>query len=118
MNLIITEEQEQRIINALLKENLDYCENRLSVGKYLDDHFVKGHTTGVGEDGLPADTDIVVMVSKDKKPVKSMSDRQLFYHIQNKFKDILPSDERDQFLKDTAIAWYNGKLSRNGTIVK
>ena len=118
MNIIITEEQEQRIINAILKENMDYCEKRLSVGKYLDDHFVKGHTTGVGEDGLPVNTDIVVMVSDDKKPVKSMSDKQLFYHIQDKFKDILPEDERDQFLIATAIAWYNGKLSRNGTIVQ
>ena len=113
MKYIITENQENVIINSLLKENLDYCEKRLHIKKYLDDNFKKGNIDKIQE-GEPVKIEVVVRLSQDKKPAKTMTDKQLFYHLQNKFKDILPEDERDDFLKDLIKKWYYNKISKSG----
>ena len=114
-NYIITEGQEQIIINSLLNEQYDYCEKRLMVKKFLDDNFKKANIDKLDDKGNPIKYEVVVQLTKDKKPIKTKSDKQLFYYLQERFKDILPEDERDEFLKDVIIKWYNNKISKNGT---
>ena len=115
MNIIINERQEQLIINNMLSEDLDYGERRLYVKKFLDDNFKKGSIDKMDDNGNPSKYEVVVLLTKDKKPVKTMTDKQLFYYLQSKFKDILPEEERDKFLKDTIRKWYQDKISKNGS---
>jgi hypothetical protein len=115
VNYIITEHQEQLIINSLLSENLDYGERRLYVKKFLDDNFKRGTIDRMDDNGDPSKYEVVVLLTKDKKPVKTMTDKQLFYYLQSKFKNILPDNERDEFLKDTIKKWYSKRITKNGS---
>lgn len=115
MEILITEQQEQLLINHCLNEALDYSEKRLLIKKFLDDNFQKGSIDGMGKDGEPSKTEVVVRLTQDKKPVKTMDDKQLFYYLQAKYRDILPESERDDFLKDTIKKWYDNKISKAGS---
>lgn len=115
MKLIITEHQEELIINNILNENLDYCERRLHIKKFLDDNFKRATIDKMDDDGNPSKYEVVVLLTKDKKPVKTMTDKQLFYYLQSKFRNILPDNEIDSFLKDTIKKWYVKKITKNGS---
>ena len=115
MRIIITENQEQVLINSLLHENFDYGEKRLLIKKFLDDNFKKGTIDRMGDNGTPEKLEFVILLTKDKKPVKAMTDKQLFYYIQERFKNILPEEERDEFLKDIIKKWYNNRISKTGS---
>lgn len=115
MKIIITENQEQLIINKLLSEQFDYSEKRLMVKKFLDDNFQRGTMDKMDDNGNPSKYEVVVLLTQDKKPVKAMTDKQLFYYLQAKFKNILPEEERDEFLKDIIKKWYYKKISRVGS---
>lgn len=115
MKIIISESQEQVLINNLLHEEVDYSEKRLLVKKFLDDNFQRGTMDRMDDNGNPEKYEVVVLLTQDKKPVKTMTDKQLFYYIQAKFKNILPERERDEFLKDVIKKWYNRKISKVGS---
>lgn len=122
--IIINEKQETFLINKILKESTDdYVEElgpkRLELKKFLDSNFKKGSMDVIGDDGEPSKIGLVVMV-RDGKPVKSMDDKMLFYYIQShkRFRNIVQRKDRDEFLKDTIIAWYNNEITKNGNIVK
>lgn len=119
-NIIINEKQEALLMNTILKESSDYVEElgpkRLRVKKFLDSQFKRGSSAIIDKEGNPNKMEVVVMVQGDK-PLKTMDDKQLFYYVQSHFKDILPSDKRDDFLKKTIIAWYNKKINKNGNII-
>jgi len=112
MKLIITENQEQIILNNILKEEVDYSEKRLLVKKYLDDNFKKGELKRKGEN---EPIECYVQVTKEQQPIKSFDDKRLFYHIQAKFRDILPEEERDEFLQDVINKWRDKKISSAGS---
>lgn len=116
MKVIITEHQEQVIINSMLNEELDYGNKRKLVKDFLDKNFQKGTIDVMDGDGNPSKQGVAVMLTQDRKPVKAMTDTQLFYYIQAQFKTILPETERDEFLKNAIIAWYNGKIDKNGDV--
>lgn len=118
MNIIITENQEQKIINSILKEEVDYSEKRLLVKKFLDDNFQRGTIDKMDNKGNPGKYEVVVLLTKDKKPVKAMTDKQMFYYLQSRFKDILPEAERDEFLKDIIRKWYYHKISKVGSSIR
>jgi hypothetical protein len=117
-NIIISEAQEMLLLNTILKEEcgFDYGEKRLLIKKHLDNNFMKGSTTEI-VNGKPTKIDLVVMLGPDKKPIKSMTDKQLFEYLESEFQNIVPREERTDFIKETMIAWYNNTLSRNGNIV-
>ena len=122
MNIIISEKQEQILINTMLQEaitsGVDYCEARLHIKKILDGRFIKGTISKYDEYGNPNNEAVVVMVDKDKKPIKPMTDIQLFEYLeaQPEIIDILPKEERTEFVKETMIAWYENRINKNGTI--
>lgn len=117
MELIITEQQEQLIINKMLSEATEYEDKVLAVKKYLDANFQRGNIDKMGEDGMPAKEEVAVMLTGDKKPVRTMTDVQLFYLLQSRFKNILQGEDRDKFLKKVLRAWYGKKITDNGNIV-
>ena len=121
---MINERQEVLLMNAILKEASDeYVEElgpkRLELKRFLDSNFRKGSIDKIGEDGDPSKVELVVMM-KDGKPLKSMDDKMLFYYIQShkRFRNMVPKNDRDKFLKDTIIAWYNNEITKNGNIVR
>lgn len=109
-------------MNTILNESSDYAEElgpkRLAVKNFLDKHFMKGSTPMLDNEGNPSKMEVVVMM-QDGKPLKSMDDKQLFYYLQShkQFRNMLPSNDRDEFLKKTIIAWYNKKINKNGNIM-
>ena len=121
--IIINERQEMLLMNTILKESSDgYVEElgpkRLALKSFLDKNFKKGSSSTIDEKVNPSKMELVVMM-QGQKPLKSMDDKQLFYYIQShdRFRNILPPNERDKFIKDTIIAWYKGKISKNGNII-
>jgi hypothetical protein len=124
-NIIITESQEAMIMNALLQDNPIEAESKdtpaedmsdkiLSVKKYLDKYFKKGDIDQI-KDGKPSKLEVVIMVSDNGKFLKTLTDKQLFDQVQADFKNILPEKDRDAFLKDVVIKWYNNKIKNSGT---
>lgn len=114
MEIKITESQETKLINQLFLEQYDYGEKRLLVKKFLDDNFKKGNIDRMGDNGTPEKYEVVVLMTKDMKPVKTMTDKQLFYYLQSRFKNILPEEERDEFLKDCIKKWFYNKITKTG----
>lgn len=105
MKIKITENQEQLILNSILKEDVDYSEKRLLVKKYLDDNF---------QPGVIEKTNTKCFVTK-QEPSKTLDKEHVFYKVQAKFRDILPSEERDDFLKDAVEKWASNKISKAGS---
>jgi hypothetical protein len=101
----------------MIKEGLDYGEKILVIKDFLDKNFQRGHMTKTDENGEPFACQLVVRLDQDGKPSKSMTDVQLFRYLQAKFKDILPESERDMFLKNVIKAWYDKKITRNGSLL-
>lgn len=119
MRIIISEEQEAMLLGMLMNESIsDYCDKRLIIKKHLDDHFMRGSIPSMNADGHPVKQELVIMLGADGKPMKSMSDKQLFEYLSDTFKEIVPKEERDKFIKDTMIGWFNRDITRNGTIVR
>lgn len=87
------------------------------VKDYLDKHFSRANATIMGKNGRPETQQVVAWLDDYKQVVKTLTDVQLFYIIQDQFKDILPSsEERDKFLKQVIKDWYNHKISKNNSL--
>jgi hypothetical protein len=120
MRYIISEKQEALILSKLMEERLNEAEANdkvLRIKDYLDKGFKKVSQGAVDSNGDPSKAEMVLMIGYDGTPVRPLDDKQLFQKLQAKIKNILPEDERDEFLKKCMIAWYYGKITRNGTII-
>ena len=128
-NIIITESQEALLLNTLFNtqpekeikvtdkasSSEDLSDKILSVKKYLDKYFKKGDIDQI-KDGKPAKLEVALMMSDNGKILKALTDKQLFDQVQADFKNILPEKDRDAFLKDVIIKWYNNKINDSGTL--
>lgn len=108
MKVTITENQERIILSDLLREEFDYNEKRLLVKKYLDDNFKKGNLNDVNQ------TECYVKI-ENGTPKKPLDKQGVFYDVQQRFRDILPKEERDKFLEDAIDKWINNKISKSGS---
>lgn len=117
--IIITEEANRNLIKRILQES-DYSAKVELVKKFLDKNFSRGAYSSKNDDGTLQDSDIVVQLDSRHQPTKTiLSDVQLFYIVQNKFKNILSDKkERDGFLKRVIKDWYAHKISKNGSLSK
>ena len=87
------------------------------VKKYLDKHFHRARSSEFGDDGTPEMREVVAWVDDINQIMKSLTDVQLFYVIQAKFKNILADKgERDKFIKQVIKDWYNKKISKENTL--
>ena len=99
MNKIVklTENQFHKILRQTVTEEVNgYSDKVMLVKDFLDNNFLRATNSTIGDDGCPALHDIVIWVDKFKQPKQYLNDIDLFYILQDKFKDILPQDEDDE----------------------
>lgn len=127
MKIIITESMEKKLIEYLLKETINgYSDKVLSVKKYLDTHWLKADTVGVGNFDECATQHIVMAKSSNGEPLKQDGEtvnktlEELFELLQAKYKNLFGSNtqERDKFLKQIIKDWFNNKITSNGVLTK
>lgn len=127
MEIIINESSEKKLIKNLMQEEINgMCDKVNLVKKFLDDNFLRASNSIIGDNGRPSMHDIVIWVDKFKQPKQYLSDKDLFYIVQDEFKNILSPDEnsdgkishesRDKFLKQCIKDWYYKKISKNGNL--
>ena len=119
MKVILSEDKLSMLKNLILKEGAGRSEDKVSIVKsYLDNNFIRTYTT-IMKNGEIAKKEVVGWLGPDKKVVKLLSDEELFYLLQEKFKNIIADrEERDDFLKDMLKSWYYNKISKNNVILR
>jgi len=121
MKIIIDESKEHILYEeAIIEEMFGGWGDKVKVIKdYLDKHFSRASATIIGKDGKPEIQQVVAWLDDFKQVIKTLTDVQLFYIIQNEFKNILPNkEERDKFIIQVLKDWYNHKISKNNSLTK
>lgn len=114
--IIINENKEQLLYEEAVIEEMfgGWGEKVKAVKDYLDKNFSRAAATIIGDDGKPKIQQVVAWLDDYKQVVKTLTDVQLFYVIQDQFKKILPNrEERDKFIIQVLKDWYNHKISKN-----
>ena len=132
--IIITEAQEQKLIEILNNEELPvvqqmpvskkvnkpYCvdPDKVKVVKsFLDNNFQKNNLERIGANGMPEKVRIVTMFSSTGEPLKNLYDEDLHDLLIEKFKKMfLDSNERSLFLKQVMNDWFDNKIGVHGTL--
>ena len=99
--IIINEHQETKLMETAINEMYGGYDSKVGVVKdFLDKNFSRANATIMGKDGRPEDKKVVAWLDNYKQVVKTLTDVQLFYVVQDQFKNILSDkEERDKFLK-------------------
>lgn len=117
MKKIIIDENKEYLLyeEAVIEEMFGgWGEKVKAVKDYLDKNFSRAMSTIIGDDGKPKIQQVVAWLDDYKQVVKTLTDVQLFYVIQDQFKKILPNrEERDKFIIQVLKDWYNHKISKN-----
>lgn len=120
MKKIIIDENKEYLLyeEAVIEEMFGgWGEKVKAVKDYLDKNFSRAISTIIGDDGKPKIQQVVAWLDDYKQIVKTITDVQLFYIIQDQFKNILSDkEERDKFLKQLIKDWYNHKISKNNSL--
>jgi hypothetical protein len=114
--IIITEEKEHLLYEEAVLEEMfgGWGDKVKAVKDYLDKNFARASATIFGEDGRPQVKQVVAWLDDYKQIVKTLTEVQLFYIIQDQFKKILPDkSERDKFIIQVLKDWYNKKIRKN-----
>lgn len=121
--VIITEEQMNSILSQMVSEELGgkkYTidpEKVLIVKKYLDENFLKTSIDTLGEDGMPGQLGIVVMLGPSKNPIKQMYKDDVKELLIEKFKNMfLDKEERRKFLSKVMDDWYDDNIGLYGNL--
>lgn len=120
MKQIIINENSEKVLqeSAIITELFNGWGDKVkSVKDYLDKNFSRANATIFGADGRPKVEKVVAWLDDYKQVVKTLSDVQLFYVIQDQFKNILPDkQERDKFIIQVIKDWYNHKITKNNSL--
>ena len=118
MKIIINNNQENILKHQVIKEMYGGLSDKVGVVKdYLDKNFARATSTVMDKNGRPQISGVVVWLDDYKQAVKTLTDVQLFYIIQDEFKNIISDKEaRYNFLKQIIKDWYNKKISKNNTL--
>ena len=114
--IIISEEKEHLLYEEAMLEEMfgGWGDKVKSIKDYLDKNFARAAATIFGEDGKPQVKQVVAWLDDYKQIVKTLTEVQLFYIIQDQFKKILSDkEERDKFIIQVLKDWYNNKISKN-----
>lgn len=126
--IIINENKRDFLFSVILNESLtdgDKSDKVLQIKDFLDSNFSKANsdTESFDENGNRKVKSFAALLDSSKNVLKLMTDKQLFDLLQEKFKKILPNSNssernvRDNFLKKVLIAWYNDKITKEGSIL-
>nr|DAX62873.1 MAG TPA: hypothetical protein [Caudoviricetes sp.] len=127
--IIINENKRDLLFSVILNESLtdgDKSDKVLQIKDFLDSNFSKANsdTESFDENGNRKVKSFAALLDSSKNVLKLMTDKQLFDLLQEKFKKILPNSNssernvRDNFLKKILIAWYNDKITKEGSILE
>lgn len=127
--IIINENKRNFLLSVILNESLtdgEMSDKVLQIKSYLDDNFSKASSDidSFDENGNRKVKSFAALLDSSKNVAKLMTDKQLFDLLQEKFKTILPNNDnderllRDNFLKKVLIAWYNDKITKEGSILE
>ena len=109
---IISESQYNKLLEISVPQ---YTDKVLMVKNFLDKHFVRGDKET--NEFLTPNKSVVISINDMGQPVGTLSFKDLFFLIQDQFKEILPDiNERHAFLKQIIKDWYNKKISKDGLL--
>ena len=106
------------IVGDILQESFfPIADKVLMVKKFLDNGFARQLQDDIDENGYPKKKCVVVMLSTDKQPLKTMSMRELLLMHDDKFNSMV-KDEKDRrnFLKQIIRDWFDNKISKQGLL--
>lgn len=116
--IIITEQQEQTLLEHLIMEKTYPIDPNkvLLVKAYLDKNFKKGKLAQFGDDGMPEGLSVAGMMSGGNV-VKNLTARQLFDVLENEFRGMFSDKiQRSKFLAQVIKDWYTGRISKEGLL--
>ena len=118
--IIITEETEQKLIADILAEAFYPTSDKvLAIKAYLDKNFAKQQLDSLDVNGYPTKEKTVVLVSKEKQPLKTLNMKELlrFLDDNDDFRKMISDDiDRKKFLKQVIRDWYTNNIDRNGIL--
>lgn len=106
------------IVGNILQESFfPIADKVLMVKKFLDNGFARQLQDDIDENGYPKKKCVVVMLSTDKQPLKTMAMRELLLMLDDKFNSMV-KDEKDRrsFLKQIIRDWFDNKISKQGLL--
>lgn len=116
--LIITEETEQKLIADILEEAFYPTSDKvLAIKMYLDKNFAKQKLDSLDVNGYPTKENTVVMLSKEKQPLKTLNMKELLRLLDDKFHNMVSDNlDRKKFLKQVIRDWYHNNIKNNGIL--
>ena len=71
----------------------------------------------MGDDGYPKTVSVVAMLDGNGDIIRNLTDIQLFYLLQDRFKNITANKKhRDSFLKQIIKDWFYDKIKPSGLL--
>lgn len=116
--IIITEKQEQQLLEHLIVEQEFPIEPNkvLLVKSYLDSNFKRGKLAEFGENGLPVNTPVVGLINNGEV-IKNLTARQLFDVLEDEFRGMFSNKiQRSKFLAKVIQDWYANKITKDGLL--
>ena len=106
------------IVGDILQESFfPVADKVMVVKKFLDKSFMRQLQDDIDANGYPKKKCVVMLLSRDKNPLKTMSMRELLLMLDDKFNSMV-KDEKDrrEFLKQIIRDWFNNKISKQGLL--
>ena len=116
--IIITEEQEQKLLEHLITEQQFPIDPKkvLIVKNYLDKNFKRGNISEFGNNGLPVNNPVVGLLNNGEV-VKNLNARQLFDLLEDEFRNMFSNKiQRSKFLARVIQDWYSNNISKEGLL--
>lgn len=103
-----------RIMNEAFCPSADKV---LHIKKYLDDNFSRQELDDIDTNGFPSKDKTVVMLSKEKQPIKTMKISDLLMLLDDKFQMMISDkNDRTKFLKQVISDWYYNNITKDGLL--
>ena len=102
------------IVGDILQESFfPIADKVMVVKKFLDKSFMRQLQDDIDWNGYTKKECVVVLLSRDKNPLKTMSMRELLLMLDDKFNSMV-KDEKDrrEFLKQIIRDWFDNKISK------
>ena len=114
----INEVAEKQIIDYLISESfIPKADVVLMIKNYLDKNFARQELDSLDSNGYPIKEKTVIMLSRDKQPLKTLQIKELLMLLDDKFHKMISDDnDRKKFLKQVITDWYARNIKANGIL--